>query len=104
MNTSTMTKPHLIDGVQRNAKYPNTFEIPPITTRENLSVGDYAKIGLETSERGGERFWVKIETVMANDSEIRYQGSLDNYLAVYPEFEYGHTFEFEPKHVLQVLW
>lgn len=52
----------LIDGVARNADFPDTFEVPDTT---GIKLGNYVKVGAEFepiqgSPLSGERFWVRV--------------------------------------------
>jgi hypothetical protein len=49
-----------IDGVEMNRQHPESFHIPNSEERTTARIGDFVKIGVESSERGGERFWVEI--------------------------------------------
>ena len=86
-----------IDGVELNRQYPDTFSLPSARLRSNAAVGDLIKIGIESDERGGERFWVEI---IARIDDGRYIGRVDNDLEEGWGITYNDYVMFEPKHVL----
>lgn len=88
----------LIDGVEQNKAHPDTFEIPGDNARANLSIGAYAKIGVNHPKRGGERFWVQV----LRTEGTGYVGKVDNDLVIYPELTCSTEIPFGPQHVLQV--
>lgn len=88
-----------IDGVKRNKEHPDTFQIPGDTACRGLSIGAFAKIGMDQPKRGGERFWVQITEI----TPTGYVGRVDNNLVIYPEFDGKTLITFEPEHVLGVL-
>lgn len=86
----------LINAEARSIKNPN-FQIPPQDIRENLMVGDFAKIGIEGAGVG-ERFWVKVTKALEDGL---YQSTLANNLITFSA-EVGYRFIFGPEHVLGV--
>jgi hypothetical protein len=72
----------LISAEDRNAAYPETFQIPTRERRESLAPGDGAKLlfDIETREqgrvvdRGVDRMWVIVKT----RTERGYIGVLDS--------------------------
>jgi hypothetical protein len=91
----------LDDAEQRAARFPDTFEIPPASVRHSLVAGDYAKLMFkpeQDAERGIERMWVCITTVMPDGS---YRGWLDNDPTVI-RAKHRDTVVFGPENVIQV--
>lgn len=66
----------LIDGWERNAEHPDTFEIPTMAEAGRVTVGDYVKLGFEYEgeEFAGERMWVEV-TGIGNGG---FEGTLAN--------------------------
>lgn len=91
----------MIDGVEMNRQFPDTFQIPDEADRCSLSVGDFAKIGLTCAE-GGERFWVKIARIEGEKDAPIYFGAVDNHLVVF-DIPVGEEIEFDADHVLQII-
>lgn len=89
----------IVNGEERHAQHPDTFEIPAERDRKSLRVGDFAKICLEGGE-AGERFWLR---VTAKTDDGRYVGKVDNDLVVYTEIPLGFEMVFAPEHVLSIL-
>lgn len=87
----------LIDGVARNSRHPDTFEIP--TDEEKLAIkkGDFVKIGLESSE-GGERFWTIVQSV---EGDV-ITASVDNFLMNF-DLDLGQELQFGYEHVLSII-
>jgi hypothetical protein len=86
-----------IDGVESNAKNPDTFLIPNLHERTDVKIGDFVKIGVESMERGHEKFWVE---VIARIDNGNYVGRVDNDLADVWGINYNDQALFEPRHVL----
>jgi hypothetical protein len=87
----------LIDGVDSNRDYPETFAIPILPERMSVQVGDCVKIGVESPATGHEKFWVQIVARIDNGN---YVGRVDNDLADGWGFNYNDQIVFEPRHVL----
>ena len=95
-----------IDSPARARKHSDTWEAVSQADLENLSVGDYVKVGLEgynetlstANVLGGERFWVKITNI--NTRTIT--GTVQNELIGY-DLPVGALITFRRKHVIEVL-
>lgn len=92
----------LIDGVQRNAEYPTTFEIPTVEDKASIEPGDYVKVGFEREDGCGERMWVKVSTALGRS---QFTGQLDNDPILFPptDLKCGDTVAFGAEHVLGIL-
>lgn len=100
-----MTEYTLIDGVERNRAYPDTFHIPAEEIRAGLVPGLLARLGFEYEGEvaeilGGERMWVLVDDVLKDGS---YRGRLRND-PIYDEGElaWDSVVEFRPEHVIGV--
>ena len=87
----------MIDGVELNLQYPETFDIPHPLKRTSAKIGDLVKIGVESTERSGERFWVGI---VSRIDDGRYVGLVDNDLEDGWGFNYNDHVFFESRHIL----
>jgi hypothetical protein len=104
---------NLINAVARNQEAPDTFEIPDRADILEMTIGDFAKIGLVLPEgtnavsRGfpveAERFWVKIEGWRVEGDEVTYYGKVANEIEYVPDCACDDTISFGPEHVLQIL-
>ena len=88
----------LIDGIDRNQKNPNTFQIPSKQDKSNLKVGDHVKLGFEDVE-GTERMWVKINHISGD----HFVGFLDNDPSFLKSIRHKDLVEFNSKHILSIL-
>ncbi len=90
----------LIDGVERNAENPDTFEIPTLEERLAVQPGDYAKVGFECEDQdlGGERMWVQVERI----EDGQWIGTLANDPMVIPSLRFGDEVRFEAKHIIGI--
>ena len=69
----------LLDGEQLSREAPQTFHIPELALRQNLQLGDFAKLTFEIAVEGEkypsvERMWV----VIRERTPSGYLGVLDN--------------------------
>jgi hypothetical protein len=100
--TSTKLPYSLTNCEEQNARYPDTFEVPPLLQRETVRFGDCVKLIFEIAEPdpagpGAERMWVEVTT--AEDG--RYTGILVNAPAYVP-LGYGDTIEFSSAHIASI--
>jgi hypothetical protein len=94
------------DGIERNAEYPDTFEIPTAEDIAELAPGDTVKLMFEAKGKRtylkdgcvGERMWVKVTEVRGD----KFVGELDNYPVVWNRLVAGDRIEFERKHIIDV--
>jgi hypothetical protein len=96
----------LDDGEERARDNPDRFEIPAQGKRENLRVGDFAKLIFTCtpqlpSGQTGERMWVKVTHVYAPG---RYRGELynDPSEAPFTKLRYGDKITFEARHIINI--
>ncbi len=92
----------LLNGEDRHAENPDTFEIPSRKKREALRPGMHAKLCFEfhsASRVSGERMWVKVTECQAG----RYAGTLANDPTATKALKFGDTIEFGPEHVINIL-
>lgn len=90
----------LIDGWERNAEHPDTFEIPTMEEAGRVTVGDYVKLGFEydDEEFAGERMWVEVTGIG--------QGGFVATLANAPltdQLVYGDEVKFELRHIIATM-
>ena len=94
----------LIDGEQRNADNPDTFEIPEIEDRLAVKKGDMVKLGFEVEgeDLGGERMWVEVSLVHEVLGEIDwFMGTIANDPIVIDR-KFGDPVHFEPKNIISI--
>jgi hypothetical protein len=96
----------LDDGEQINREAPETFSIPNLALRQNLKVGDYAKlifrIAVEGDEISVERMWVVVRERIPDG----YIGILDNEpdaISENGEFWLGAELPFEYRHIIAIV-
>jgi len=101
-------KPYnLTDGIKRNIKHTNTFQIPTTSERKRIKKGSFVKLGFERknpapNETSGERMWVQITEI--KDDRKKFIGTLDNDPVVLPDvLKCGDEIEFEDKHIIGIL-
>ncbi|AXQ68845.1 hypothetical protein HOU00_gp280 [Caulobacter phage CcrPW] len=89
----------LVDGVARNAEYPESFQIPSEYERENLKLGASVKVCIEVDQGGGERFWTD---VVARLDDGDYLVKVDNHLvnSIYHGVRLNDILRVAPKHIL----
>jgi hypothetical protein len=88
----------LVDAVEMNRQYPETFHIESEEERRSLQVGGWAKLGFR-SEDGGERMWVKITKALGDG---KYVGTLENEPVFLPLIA-GTEISFESRHILMPM-
>jgi len=101
MSPSTL----LGNGEEYAARSPDTFKIPSRSDRENLAVGDHAKLIFQLPEPGsdglnGERMWVRVTQVFA--SGCGYAGTLANAPTLLPA-NLGDPVKFGPEHIIDII-
>lgn len=89
----------LVDAEARNRAHPDTFEIPPKKVREEIALGDYAKLIFDDRER----MWVQVTKRFTIDEKVVYHGTLNNDPVSIPDLADGDEVVFEPKHVICVM-
>lgn len=82
-------------SAEARAAAHSSFKIPSRSEREDLRVGDLAKLVFVVDGAGGERMWVEVTAVAAG----RYRGILRNVPVTIPGIAEGDTVEFGPEHV-----
>lgn len=87
----------LIDGVERNAKNPSTFHIPPEEERKALAVGSFAKVGVIDGDHV-ERMWFMVRSVV----DGKYIGELNNKPTLV-SMKFGDLLTFGPENVLDLM-
>ena len=97
----------LDDGEKAHAEHPDTFWIPSQQERDNLKVGDLAKLRFVLAlvdeegneEEAAERMWVEVEEC----ADAWYRGVLTNQPASTDEVLLGMEVWFEPRHVIDIM-
>ncbi len=72
---------HFVDGVQRNALHPGTYEIPSEADKREIEPGDFVKICVSFTDPsmprvGGEGFWMRVGAI----SDGTVTGMVTNFL------------------------
>lgn len=100
----------LADAVERNRRFPDTFEVPTRAERRGLRVGDHARLiflwrqpsGGSTGV-GGERMWVHVTGVSDLAGEVNYVGVLHNEpVDGNAPIQHGATVAFMAEHVCDI--
>jgi hypothetical protein len=96
----------LLDGEQLHREAPQTFHIPDLALRQNLQLGDFAKLIFEIAVEGEEypsveRMWV----VIRERTPSAYLGILDNEpdcISENDSFWLGAEVPFDHRHFVAV--
>ena len=91
----------LDDGEELHRQFPDTFEIPEKSLRQNLKKGNIVKLVFlikdETNSQT-ERMWVIVDEVKKNG----YSGTLNNDPYCTDKIKSGLKVNFEAKHVISI--
>jgi hypothetical protein len=87
----------LLSGVICNKESPDTFQIPPERTRNQLKPGQVVKLMFEYQGGGDERMWV----IIVEREGPYYLGTLNNLPRV-GALTVGQKVVFLPEHVIDV--
>lgn len=85
----------LVNGVERNREYPDSFEIPSEEEKDNVQIGDYVKVS-----DGNERFWTVVEEFL--DNETMYV-SIDNVLVSNQPYNLDDYLKIHRNHVNRIM-
>lgn len=92
----------LINGIEMNKLYPDTFSIPSMQQKQNLKVGNSVKIGVcPIKGQNNERFWMTVSEI-SDDTII---GIVDNDL-ILSEFHgifYKDTMIVKFENILDII-
>ena|ERR1700759_3759103 len=96
----------LLDGEQLHREAPQTFHIPDLALRQNLQLGDFAKLIFEIAIEGDEypsveRMWV----VIRERTPSGYLGILDyqpDSISENDRFWLGTEVPFDHRHIIAV--
>jgi hypothetical protein len=86
----------LANGVDRNRRHPDTFEIPDEAIRLSIKPGDRVKLGFELSRGPGDRMWVDVTRV----GKRKLVGILFNEPVFIPRLESGDKVKFRREHII----
>lgn len=91
----------MIDGVERNRLHPKTFHIPTFAEKFMVEAGKYVKVGLESPDGNGEKFWLLV-TRRAGDKMV---GEVSNDLVRTHQHGIicGDRLQFQPQHILSIM-
>jgi len=109
-------KYRLMDGIKSNQENPDTFDIPSVTQKKSLEIGDFVKLGFlerpttyNKNDTGGERMWLKVTEIQRVhrrgkyiQGEFRAKGTLDND-PVFMPLKHGEVVQFQQYHILDIL-
>ena len=88
----------LVDAEEFNRQYPDSFEIPFGSDRENVSVDDAAKV-MFTDGTYVERMWVRVTA----NSDDGYVGELDSAPTILP-MRSGEVVRFQARHIMALYF
>ncbi len=92
----------LIDAVQHQLKYPDTFEIPDDISRNTIGIGSLAKLMFRFPVNRFpqvERMWVRVTSFTVEG----YVGVLNNDPTNSEFISFGQEIHFEPRHVILIM-
>ncbi len=87
----------LLDGVEKNNKYPYSYFIPSKEDIDQLKVGDHVKLSFHEDDQG-EKMWVQIFVI----DENTFHGQLDNVPVLMKTIKYRDIVVFERKNIIGV--
>lgn len=100
----TNKKIELVDGVEKNLKFPKTFNIPTKQEILRLKINDYVKVGFIHSKKNedefSERMWIKIDKINNDD----FEGLLYNDPVICKDLEFEDRICFETKNILDIIY
>lgn len=92
----------MVDGGERNHKYPDTFMIPSDLEKSVVNVGDHVMIGFLVPNNPRvetEKIWVKVTGIL----EGYLVGFLDNDPA-FIRAKHLDVVKFEPKNIIKIIY
>lgn len=89
---------HLVSGVDRNRRYPESFFIPSEEERISVRPGDVVKVYFSMRDGWGERMWVEVASVKRR----RIIGTLNNEPIGIPRLSSGDKIRFRPEHIIDI--
>lgn len=88
----------VMDGVEQNRLYPDTFPIPTRMDKDRIKPGDFVKAGfLGEGNMSTERLWVLVTEVDAGT----IRGTLANE-PVMVSAKFGDLVEMEFRHIIEI--
>ena len=93
----------LINGIEQNALYPDTFEIPSVEEKSQIGVDSIVKLVFVANDLI-ERMWVIVTKVITDPSGTQMVGLLDNDpISLESGLKYGDEIKFTPDHVISIF-
>lgn len=89
----------LLDGIEQNRLYPDTFHIPDRAEIQSLRPGYFVKLCFEEENNTPERMWV----VITNIDGDNFTGILENEPLDIKSISYSDTVCFNSKHILDTM-
>lgn len=87
----------LMNGVEQNKQYPNSFHIPSDEKKSKVEVGDVVKI---VDIQYGERFWVIVKEFISDELMV---GEINNQLVGNQPFSLGDKIFLTMDNIIDVL-
>lgn len=99
MNLDVNESVILLDCIEQNRRYPDTFHIPTKDMIDNIKVGDYVKLYFCSDAEGtcAERMWVLVTHIFECGS---FYGTLSNEPFDLKNVKFGDTIFFTNRHIM----
>jgi hypothetical protein len=89
---------HLADGVRRNRKHPDTFDVPSQQERHAVVPGMDVQLSFELNPHAFDRMWVTVTAVKGR----KLVGTLCNSPIIVPRLVPGDKIKFNRKHIIGI--
>lgn len=93
-------KPNVfVDAQRMHLEHPTTFEVPSQEELDEVKIGMFVKVGVETDdpELKVERFWAQVVKI----DEDKIEATVANMLVV-SKLQHGETINFEKKNIYSI--
>jgi hypothetical protein len=86
--------------VERDAQYPDSFDIPSVEEKADIAPGDKVEAMFEMKDGWGERMWLEVVEIKRRHLVCR----LVNHPVGIPRLSSGDTIEVKRDHVIDISW
>jgi uncharacterized protein YegJ (DUF2314 family) len=88
----------LLNAIEQNKKYPETFEIPSKSEIENVKLNTFVKLWFEESGKIPERMWVLVTEIDGDN----FRGVLRNQPGNLKTVKYNDELRFKAHNILSI--
>lgn len=97
-STESILQPNFDNCEQRHKENSDTFWIPSLEKRNNISKDTFIKVIYN-----GERFWIKIKDSFEENNQIKYIGTVANDLIMNNDIDFDSIVIVNPKNIMDIL-